>query len=563
VDNGHGKCECHAPGATFESDKSCSCGPGAALSEDGKSCQCTAPTNSIWTKGKNGKYSCSCPSGQSPKNGACTSQPPSCGSDATPNEYGTCTCKAPGATFGSGKTCTCDGDASLSRDGKSCVCSAAGASWTKDKAGKYGCVCSNGQKPKNGVCPSPTPDCGRSATPDSKGNCVCKAPGAAFKNDKTCSCGSDASLSSDGKSCVCTVTGTKWTKNSYGQYSCVCPDGQKLKNGHCVTPGPDCGRDATNQDGQCVCKAPGATFKNDKSCGCGRDASLSSDGKKCVCSAKGANWTKNSYGQYSCACPSGQTVKNGVCTKPEPTCGRGATKQNGLCACKAPGATLSKYDQSCSCGPKASLSQDGSKCQCSTKGASWTKASNGGYSCQCPSGQTERNGVCQPNAPSCGRYASATYGSGCECKAEGATFRTSDKSCSCGPNASLSSSGDACVCDATGAKWTYGSSGKYSCQCPNGHSPVNGSCEPDCGAQAKYKSGGYGPGTCVCNNSNLVYNSSRKTCDCGSDATLDSRGSGCICKKSGMLWGAVSHTCACPKGMQYKGNKCQKATYGD
>jgi hypothetical protein len=659
-------CVCYAPGATFN-NKKCSCGVGASLSTDGKSCECSQLKGSTWTKDKNGQYSCTCPTGQAPKNGACSSEPTNtCGTDATKDSKGNCVCKAPGARFGTDKKCSCGTNASLVNN--ACVCSVKDASWKKGSSGQYECVCANGKAPQNGVCSSqPTNDCGKNATKDSKGNCVCAAPGATFEpRDKSCGCGSDAYLGHDGKSCVCSKTGATWTKGRNGGYSCVRPEPQcgrggiksngacvckaagatlsksdnscscgggaslsadgskcqcssgstwtKGQNGaySCVKPEPQCGRGATKSNGACLCKAPGATLnKSDNSCSCAGGASLSTDGSKCQCSS-GSTWTKGRAGTYSCVkpepqcgrgatksyggcvckapgatlvkadnscscaggaslsadgskcqCSSGSTWTKGrnggySCVKPEPQCGRGAISSYGGCVCKAPGATLNKSGKSCGCGSHASLSGDGSKCVCSVSGAAWTKGRTGGYSCQCPAGKVERNGACQVPPPSCGRNAYAKNGS-CVCKAPGAKFDPYSKSCSC-PGATLSSSGDSCQCAGYGTSWTQDGYGKYSCQCPKDQVLKNGSCrpkEPDCGPNAKYSSG-----SCVCNNSALVYDSRSKSCGCGTDAWLNSKGNGCNCKSSGMLWGQRSHTCACPKGTTYTGGRCQKPSSG-
>ncbi|KAH7211477.1 hypothetical protein DER44DRAFT_717595 [Fusarium oxysporum] len=291
---------------------------------------------------------------------------------------------------------------------------------TIDSSGKF-CTCDSGYKQSGNKC---VKDCGDDAdfgysSTDKKWACHCKNKWLTYSN-KACACpdsqtddgdkciidcGTEASLSSDEKSCVCTLAeGTKFDKSAL-KCPCDAPDYKAFK-GKCI---PDCGSAAywnhkTVSMDACVCKKRGQTFTKDgKTCACdgslvwsdgschkdcGKDAHWDSRRNDCVCEKRGQLFNGNGA---TCSCPTAKPIWDG--SRCVPDCGDYASYnyRAGVCVCDKKGKVFTASNKSCDCpAPQVWLL---GKCQvdCGSD-AGWDKRTQ---KCVCyKSGQLYDNGSC-------------------------------------------------------------------------------------------------------------------------------------------------------------------------
>ncbi|KAF4447959.1 hypothetical protein F53441_8549 [Fusarium austroafricanum] len=332
-----------------------------------------------------------------------------CPDGATYDDSGsdwTCNCPNTGekftkATADAGPKCACDdGKHVVSGDNKCTSKCPTGATYTSDNSQKgYTCDCnaaiagSNYDDDNNKCsCPTTNSDGFTIKLNDDKDKCVID-------------CGTEASLSGDEKSCVCTLAdGTKFDKASL-KCPCDTPDFKAFK-GKCI---PDCGSAAnwnhkTISTDACVCKKRGQTYTKDgKSCACdgslvwsdgschkdcGKDANWDSRRNDCVCQKRGQLFDDT---KSTCSCPSAKPVWDGSrCVQ---DCGDYASynARAGVCVCDKKGKIFTAETKSCDCpAPQQWIS---GKCQvdCGSD-AGWDKRTE---KCVCyKSGQTYDKGSC-------------------------------------------------------------------------------------------------------------------------------------------------------------------------
>ncbi|KAF4990105.1 hypothetical protein FDECE_14488 [Fusarium decemcellulare] len=604
-------------------------------------CVCKNPDQTV----KTGETSCSCPTGekivgQAPGTACITD----CGSQArfVPSK-GLCVCYKSYLTYNTDKTCSC---APEKKDtGSGCVnrCTGSKAAWVVDNSlpdkgscsctaglpgatysDSDGCTCPDGTK-LNAAKTKCVPDCGSKATlMADEATCACNAPGASYSAGTcTCTdpnkylnaagtkcvpvCGNEASLNSAETGCECNIKGADFNS---GSKTCSCPASRPNKSTQLQKCIPECGPQAHYDSGldACDCNAPGASFSTStKTCSCpnpdkpvlnasgtkctprcGTNARLKANEDECECSIAGATLHSNN----ACSCDDAdKPIANSDKNKCVPDCGDDANlnTEGTECNCKATSATFVKSSKSCvcpttgdkmklnaahddcvyDCGSQGKVKGDSSGCECKADGATWDKDQQ---TCDCGSSADL-----------------AGDSSKCNCKLQGATFTPSGQSCACPSDAPSkmkpNSANTQCVLDCGSAGGSLNDDAS-ACECkkPNSHFDATqltcecdtnffpspkGACISDCGSDATYKSGG-----CVCNKKGQVFtdDGNTKSCacptagdvwtdgschaDCGSEAHWDKKSSQCTCDKKGKTFNAG--VCSCDDGYKYDGSTCVK-----
>ncbi|ENH66787.1 hypothetical protein FOC1_g10007443 [Fusarium oxysporum f. sp. cubense race 1] len=418
--NGQLKCDkkCPTDGTTFVKDGDnagdppvCKCDDDSLIINDQLTCdpKCSNPDTEFVKDGDAGQPAeCKCKDDKKYLDGS-NSCKNKCPDGATYDDSGsdwTCNCPNVGehytkATADAGPKCACDDDKQVVPGDNKCTSKCpAGATYTPDNSEKgYTCGCdaaiagSNYDSDNNKcTCPTTNSDGFTIKLNDNKDKCIID-------------CGTEASLSSDEKSCVCTLAeGTKFDKSAL-KCPCDAPDYKAFK-GKCI---PDCGSAAywnhkTVSMDACVCKKRGQTFTKDgKTCACdgslvwsdgschkdcGKDAHWDSRRNDCVCEKRGQLFNDNGA---TCSCPTAKPIWDG--SRCVPDCGDYASYnyRAGVCVCDKKGKVFTASNKSCDCpAPQVWLL---GKCQvdCGSD-AGWDKRTQ---KCVCyKSGQLYDNGSC-------------------------------------------------------------------------------------------------------------------------------------------------------------------------